>query len=161
MYRFRIAASCFCNLIIDNIKTGKGGGILPLGGDTETLGGHKGYGYGMLTEIFTSIISLGMTSNHCLKDNVDGCCHGFIAIDPNIFGDAKMIRDHLSNFLQELRDSPKAQNKEKIYTHGEKEIIAMEDRLANGIMINDTTMGELYDLCDELSIDCRDYFKYD
>ena len=58
--------------VIGNIKTKNGGGILPLGGDTETLGGHKGYGYGMLTEIFTSIISLGMTSNYCLKDNEIG-----------------------------------------------------------------------------------------
>ncbi|NMA49128.1 MAG: Ldh family oxidoreductase [Tissierellia bacterium] len=143
-------------IVIENIKTERGGGILPLGGATETLGGHKGYGYGMLTEIFSSIISLGMTSNYCLKDNVDGCCHGFIAIDPNMFGDAKQIKNHLSRFLQELRESPKAQNQDHIYTHGEKEIRAMEDRLAYGIMINENTMSELNDLCDELDIDFKD-----
>ena len=148
-------------LTIDNIKAEKGGGILPLGGETECLGGHKGYGYGMLTEIFTSIISLGMTSNHCLKDNVDGCCHGFIVIDPKIFGDAKMIKDHLSNFLQELRDSPKAKNNQRIYTHGEKEINAMEDRLANGIMVNKSTMDELYNICEDLNIDYKGYFGFD
>ncbi len=145
--------------IIDNIKEGRGGGILPLGGDNENLGGHKGYGYGVLTEIFSSIISLGMTSNQCLKGDVDGCCHGFIAIDPNIFGDSKLIKDHLSNFLQELRDSPKAQGQDRIYTHGEKEIIAMKDRLDNGIRINEKTMNELYDLASNLNIDIRAYFK--
>jgi L-2-hydroxycarboxylate dehydrogenase (NAD+) len=147
--------------VIENIKAGKGGGILPLGGDAESLGGHKGYGFGMLTEIFTSIISMGMTSNYCLKDNVDGCSHGFIAIDPNIFGDAKAIKDHLSEFLQELRESPKAEDQDCIYTHGEKEIKSMEDRLANGIMINENTMKELHNLCDDLNIDFQSYFGED
>ncbi|MDY0236284.1 MAG: Ldh family oxidoreductase [Gudongella sp.] len=151
-------ASSDATAIIENINSENGGGILPLGGDTENLGGHKGYGFGMITEIFTSIISLGMTSNYCLKDNIDGCCHGFIAIDPNIFGGAKEIKDHLSKFLQELRESPKAQNQGRIYTHGEKEIEAMEDRLANGIMINENTMSELYELCTELNIDFKVYF---
>ena len=44
--------------ILANIEQKKGGGILPLGGSTELLGGHKGYGYGMLAEIFSSIIGL-------------------------------------------------------------------------------------------------------
>ena len=44
--------------VLKNILAKNGGGILPLGGSSELLGGHKGYGYGMLVEIFTSIISM-------------------------------------------------------------------------------------------------------
>ena len=32
---------------------------MPLGGSTEQLGSHKGYGYGMFCEIFCSILSQG------------------------------------------------------------------------------------------------------
>ena len=40
---------------------------MPLGGSNEMLGSHKGYGYGMICEIFSSILSLGMTSNYCMQ----------------------------------------------------------------------------------------------
>ena len=38
--------------VLANIVAKNGGGIMPLGGSTEKLGSHKGYGYGMLCEIF-------------------------------------------------------------------------------------------------------------
>lgn len=53
--------------VLGNIKAHEGGGIVPLGGDTEQLGGHKGYGYGMLCELFSSILSQGMTSAHTMQ----------------------------------------------------------------------------------------------
>ena len=77
--------------ILSSIEQKKGGGILPLGGATEQLGGHKGYGYGMVAEIFSSILSLGLTSNHTNIGSTGGTCHGFIAINPNLFGDPKEI----------------------------------------------------------------------
>ena len=45
--------------VLKNIVAKNGGGIMPLGGNTETLGSHKGYGYGMLCEIFCSVFSQG------------------------------------------------------------------------------------------------------
>ena len=44
--------------VLANIVAKKGGGIMPLGGNKEVNGSHKGYGYGMLCEIFSSILSL-------------------------------------------------------------------------------------------------------
>ncbi|MGL4789967.1 MAG: Ldh family oxidoreductase [Anaerotignaceae bacterium] len=84
--------------ILENINNKNGGGILPLGGITEQLGGHKGYGYGMIAEIFASILSQGLTSNHTHIGPVSGTCHSFIAINPNLFGDPEAIKAHLSNY---------------------------------------------------------------
>ena len=50
--------------VLTNIVNKNGGGIMPLGGNEEISGSHKGYGYGMICELFSSILSLGMTSNH-------------------------------------------------------------------------------------------------
>ena len=47
--------------MLSNIVAKNGGGIVPLGGSTEQLGGRKGYGYGMIAELFSSILSLGVT----------------------------------------------------------------------------------------------------
>ena len=130
---------------------------MPLGGEFEQSGSHKGYGYGMLCEIFTSILSMGLTSNHTHIGGKGGTCHGFIAIDPKVFGDAEAIKEHLSTLLKELRESPKAEGAERIYTHGEKEVYALEDRLKNGINVNINTVAEMVDLCNYLGMDVESY----
>ncbi len=147
--------------VLSNIVAKKGGGIMPLGGNSEVTGSHKGYGYGMLCEIFSSILSMGVTSNYCCTPEIEGgtgICHGFMAINPAFFGDPKEIRKHFSKYLEELRQSPKAEGRERIYTHGEKEIEAMADRRANGIQVNDNTMREVLELCKYLNMDFASYF---
>lgn len=144
--------------VLSNIVAKNGGGIMPLGGSTEQLGSHKGYGYGMFCEIFASILSMGSTSNHCMIDGKSGICHSFMAINPAFFGDPEAIKKHLSAFLQELREAPKAEGQERIYTHGEKEVAAVADRHKNGIPVNDNTMVEVADLCDYLDLDFAAYF---
>ena len=144
--------------VLANIVAKNGGGIMPLGGSTEKLGSHKGYGYGMLCEIFSSILSMGGTSNYCMTGGRGNICHGFMAINPAFFGDAEAIRKHLSTFLEELRESPKADGQERIYTHGEKEVAAVKDRMENGIPVNDNTMVEVLDLCNYLGLDFGKYF---
>ena len=144
--------------VLANIVAKKGGGIMPLGGSTEQLGSHKGYGYGMLCEIFSSILSMGATSNYCMTGGKGQICHGFMAINPAYFGDPAAIKEHFSKYLQELRDAPKADGQERIYTHGEKEVAAVKRIMENGIPVNDNTMVEVLDLCNYLGMDFGAYF---
>lgn len=143
--------------VLKNIVAKNGGGIVPLGGETEKLGSHKGYGWGMVCEIFCSIFSMGITSNHTHQNGKGGTCHGFMVIDPNIFGSAEDIKEHLSTFLKELRESPKAEGQARIYTHGEKEIEAYRDRMENGIDVNINTVREMVDFCKFAGLDVKDY----
>ena len=132
---------------------------MPLGGSEEALGSHKGYGWGMVAELFSSILSLGVTSDRCCTfPDKTGICHGFAAIDPAIFGDPRAIRAHFSDYLRRLREAPKAKGCDRIYTHGEKEVEAAADRRANGVPVNDGTMVELLDLCNYLKLDFASYF---
>lgn len=144
--------------VLDNIASKAGGGIMPLGGSTEDTGSHKGYGYAMLCEIFSSIVSLGTTSDKTGVGGKGGICHGFVAIDPAIFGDAEAIKAHLSDYLAALRNSPKAEGQARIYTHGEKEVEAEKRLMANGIPVNDNTMVEVYEMCEYLGLDFSKYF---
>ena len=146
--------------VLANIVSKGGGGIMPLGGCEEVSGSHKGYGYGMICEFFSSILSLGVTSDQCCTfSDKTGICHGFMAIDPAIFGDPEKIKQHFSDYLEAVRESPKADGKDRIYTHGEKEILAEKDRRENGIPVNDNTMVELANLCEYLKLDFASYFK--
>ena len=144
--------------VLGNISRHEGGGILPLGGATEVLGGHKGYGNGMIAELFSSILSQGGTSNKCMVGGKSNICHGFMAINPEFFGDPAEIKKHFSQFLQELREAPKAAGQDRIYTHGEKEHESVEKVKAEGIPVLNGTMLEVQDLCNELGLDFKSYF---
>lgn len=131
---------------------------MPLGENEEITGSHKGYGYGMICELFTSILSQGLTSNHTHTDGKGGTCHGFIAIDPAAFGDPEEIKRHFSVFLQELRDAPRAAGKDRIYTHGEKEVLAFERVKAEGVAVDKKTLVEMKQMSEYLGMDFESYF---
>lgn len=144
--------------VLKNIVAKAGGGIVPLGGSQELTGSHKGYGYGMICEIFSSVLSLGMTSNHTHMNGKGGTCHGFAAIDPAVFGDPAEIKQHFSTFLEELRDAPKADGQDVIYTHGEKEVIALQRVDKEGVAVDVKTVIEMKQMSEYLGMDFKSYF---
>ena len=144
--------------VLKNIVAKNGGGIMPLGGSSEVSGSHKGYGWGMVCEFFCSILSQGLTSNKVNQGSKSGTCHGFMAINPAFFGNAEDIKKHFSTFLEELRQSPKAEGQPRIYTHGEKEVAAVADRKANGVPVNENTVVEMIEFAKFVGIDPKDYF---
>ena len=130
--------------VLKNIIGKTGGGILPLGGAGEETSGYKGYGFGMLCEICTGILSGGLTSNHVNRTpGRTNICHFFMAIDYSMFGDRQDLENALSKYLQELRESPKAEGADRIYTHGEKEFLNRKKVLEEGISVNDKTYAEM------------------
>ena len=130
--------------VLSNIISKTGGGILPLGGSGEMTSGYKGYGFAMLCEIATAILSGGTTSNYIYKTpGRANICHCFIALDYGMFGDKAEIEASLSKFLQELKDSDKAQGTDRIYVHGEKEALSRQRVLAEGISLNEKTYTEM------------------
>ncbi len=141
--------------VLSNIINRAGGGILPLGGYGELHSGYKGYGFGMLCEIFTAIMSEGTTSNH--KNDVSDTSHCFWAIDYGIFGDKCEIRQNFSRLLDEIRSAPLAEGADRIYIHGEKELESVDEKMRDGIPVNEKTFGELQLISDDLGIDYVPY----
>ena len=130
--------------VLKNIIAKTGGGILPLGGSGEMTSGYKGYGFAMLCEIATAILSGGTTSNYIYKTpGRANIAHCFIALDHGMFGDKAEIEASLSKYLQEIRDSAKAEGQDRIYIHGEKEAEAKERVLREGVYLNDKTYDEM------------------
>ncbi len=142
----------------DRIGTG---GILPLGGNTETMGGHKGYGFSMICEILCAITSGGTTSNHNVRRENQGAgtCHSFIVIDPKIFGDPETQQQRLSAFLEEVRSAKRADENIPIYTHGEKEMLRYEENIRDGVSVNIKTLDEITSICSDLGIDMSNISK--
>ena len=121
-----------------------GGGILPLGGACKETSGYKGYGFGMICEICTGILAGGLTSNHINRTpGRINTCHFFMAVDYGMFGEKEDLEKGLSKYLEELRQSPKAEGAERIYIHGEKEFESRQKVLAEGVSVNDKTYAEM------------------
>lgn len=130
--------------VLKNIIHKAGGGILPLGGSGEETSGYKGYGFALLCEIATAILAGGTTSNYIYKTpGRSNIAHCFIALDYGMFGDKPEIEARLSRFLEEIRNSKKAQGQERIYIHGEKEAEAHTKVKRQGVCLNGKTYAEM------------------
>ena len=152
------AVNADAGVFVSNRGTGRGG-LLPVGGAGELLSGHKGYGMSMMVEIMTGIFSGGVTSPGVRAvPEKELCCHMFWAVDPAMFeDDPEELFNRLSDFLQMLRDSNKAEGHDRIYTHGEKEFENMEKVKKNGVAMNDATYDEIVKLSKSLGIVAQDY----
>lgn len=146
------------NRVLKNIIGKLGGGIFPLGGFSEETGSHKGYGLGIIVELFTSIVTGGTTSPHVRNSGNADTSFCLMAIDYGIFGDKKEIKDRMSNLLQELRESPKADGHDRIFTHGEKEVESKAQKLRDGVPVNEKTLQELKDIGASQGLNFDDYF---
>lgn len=129
------------------------GGLLPLGGAGKEHSGHKGYALAMIVELMTAVLSGGNTSNFVRRvPKEELCCHMMMAIDYTMFGEKEEIERHLSEYMQQIRDSAKAKGQNRIYTHGEEELSGYEERKKNGIRVNDKTYSELLQVAKEQKV---------
>lgn len=134
-------------------------GLTPLGGVSELTGGHKGFGLGIIVEIFTSILSQGDISSEIDGSNPEvGPCQSFIAIDPDIFGNKEAIIARFSDYLQEIRELPAVTGR-TIYVHGDKEQISYLDAKENGIKIDDVTISEIKSIATRLGVSFKEYLS--
>ena len=141
------------SLMNASILAGERGGILPLGGEGETHGGHKGYGLGIMVEALTGVLAQGMTSPQMCGAHGDHTCHFLLAFDPAMFGDPADIRARMSAYLAALRASEKMPGCARIYTPGEKAFEAMARRLREGVPVEENTLAEVRQIAGELGVE--------
>lgn len=105
-----------------------GGALMPLGG-IDVMRGYKGYGLGMLVDIFSGVLAGALTLANIGKnpEQPAGIGHYFSAIRIDAFRPVEEFKQHMDDMIRELKESPKATGQERIYIPGEKEY-EMEDR---------------------------------
>lgn len=128
------------------------GGHLYLGGEGEILGGHKGYGLGLLVELLCSGLSMGRWSRHTFEGEGSGITHFFAVFRLDLFGEAGEIRKYMDNILTEIRSSERAPGYERIYVHGEKEWENRRCSMENGVALDDVTCEVVRSLAEEFRI---------
>jgi LDH2 family malate/lactate/ureidoglycolate dehydrogenase len=132
--------------------------LCPVGGMGEETGGYKGYGYATVVEILSAALQQGSFMKQLLGyDNtgnkVPYCLgHFFIAIDIESFTDVDSFKRTTGDIMRELRASQKVPGAERIYTCGEKEYIAEQERSTKGVPVNKVLQEQMLTMRNELNL---------
>jgi L-2-hydroxycarboxylate dehydrogenase (NAD+) len=136
--------------------------LLPLGGEGELMGGHKGYGLATVVEIFSAAFQDGAFLCELHDADKDGKPHpsriGHFSLAINIenFVPLANFQNAAGRIVRELRNSWRVPGKERIYTAGEKAALSMQRVMKEGVKIPPGLQKSLRALCDELNITGRD-----
>ena len=135
-------------------------GLTPLGG-TREMSGHKGYGLGLMVEIFCGQLASN-TWSHAIGKSYDstgmsaGTGHAFLAWRIDAFRDPDAFRRDLDDMIAALRASPVAADHEgkRVLIPGDPEAEAEERNRAEGIPVRPEVLEELRELATEIGVTC-------
>lgn len=141
-----------------DLKSRAGAALLPLGGEGESMGGHKGYGLALWVEIFSALLSGAAFATRTYPTNSEGkplpanLGHWFGAWRIDCFRPIAEFKADMDDLQALLRNAPKAQRQKHIYIPGEKEYNAVEQNAREGIPLNDSVWSDLHALGQELGV---------
>ncbi|AEF83407.1 Ldh family oxidoreductase [Leadbettera azotonutricia] len=140
--------------LLDDMLRQKGGGLLPLGGEGESFGGHKGYGLAVMVDILTALCS-GGTFGRSVKDSEitsARVCHFFMALRLDIFRTPEDFKRDMSQLLCELNSLKPATGASRVYYAGQKEHEAEAESNAKGVPLAEGVWETLKKTAKELGI---------
>jgi uncharacterized oxidoreductase len=123
------------------------GSILPMGGSQA----YKGFGLGLMIEIFTGAISGGVCARpvpYAKKGN----CVFMMLIDPAGFGGAEHFQAEVKQLVEYVKSCPRIEGCEEILLPGDPERRLFAKRSAEGIPLDDENWNALAKLGEKLGI---------
>lgn len=132
--------------------------LLPLGGQGEEMGGHKGYGLSPMVEILSAALQGGAFLQSLSGFDAAGkpqhhrLGHFFLALNIESFLSLAEFRRTTGRILRELRASARAPGAQRIYTAGEKGYLREQDRRKEGIPLTSALVQELKAIQRELAL---------
>ncbi len=132
--------------------------LLSVGGLGEATGGYKGYGFTTIVEILSAALAGGPFMKDLSGKAADGSNqmyrlgHFFFVINPEFFMGLDTFKKTAGGICRGLRDSQKAPGAERIYTAGEKEWLAWQERKDKGVPVGETIQKEIIEVRDKLGL---------
>ena len=111
-----------------------------LKGTLSPLAGAKGYGLGLFGAFLSgpligAVLGRSLGAAFQGKPGAGRRGHSFLAVDPAAFGDPAVMRNAVSRYLQEIKDSRKALGVDEIMIPGERGFARRERSLRDGVML--------------------------
>ena len=143
--------------ILKDMRAGKCA-LVSIGGAGEATGGYKGYGFTTIVEILSAALAGGPFLKDLSGKAPDGSNrmyrlgHFFFVINPEFFMGLDTFKKTAGDICRGLRASRKAAGAERIYTAGEKEWLAWQDRKDKGVPVGDSVQKEILEVRDKLGL---------
>ena len=143
--------------ILRSMRAGKCA-LLSIGGPGEETGGYKGYGFTAIVEILSAALAGGPFMKDLSGKDADGnnqmyrLGHFFFVINPEFFMGLDTFKKTAGDICRGLRASKKAPGAERIYTAGEKEWLAWQERKDKGVPVGEAIQREFIALRDECGL---------
>jgi len=145
-------------LVLRNIGDRIGGGLLPLGGTGEELGGHKGYGLALVVDVFSALLSGAAFSDLTYPTDKNGrplpsnIGHFLGAIRVDGFRPLSEFKATMDDLVCRIKGSSKLEGVDRIYIHGEKEFEMSEQRQREGIPLCREVALDLQTIAEDLGL---------
>ena len=123
-----------------------GGAVLP-------FGGHKGYGLNIIADVLTGALSGG----GCTAPDAEYLINNStcIAIDPDPLTDREAYFGEITRYCDWVTDSPPSEPGREVIMPGTFEHRTRAERQSAGILIDDTTWGQIVELAVSLGVETR------
>ena len=140
--------------MIDSLLHRRGGGIQPLGGESEQSGGHKGYGLAVMVDILCSVLC-GAPFGPQVFDTATSSARVsqfFGAIKIGAFRDPAEFRKDMDKMLRDLRLCPPVVGAERVYFAGQKEFECEDEARRLGVPLYQETVASLETLSRQTAV---------
>lgn len=138
-----------------------GGALIPLGSDREH-GSHKGFCLGAWVDIFSAVLS-GANYGPWVPPFVsflsppadpvgDGIGHFFGAMRIDAFRPATEFKSHMDNWINRFRSAKTIDGQDRVIIPGDPERETNEERIKNGIPVNEKVVEDLKSLSEKFGI---------
>jgi len=120
------------------------------GGALLTVGGHKGYGLNVVTDL----LSGGLSGGGCTRPGVTVMANTMtsLAIDPTPFTDRDAYIAEITRYLDWVKGSPPSQPGGEVLLPGEVEHRSRAERLAKGVPLDDASWKQIVDAAGTVGI---------
>jgi len=145
-------------LVVRNVRQRSGGGLLPLGGKGEELGGHKGYGLALMVDILSGVLGGTGYADRVHPKGEEGKVkpgnvgHFFGALLIEAFRPLDEFKANMDDLIRRLKGLAKAEGESRIYIHGEKEWEMEEERGKRGIPLHPQVVTMMKEIAEELNL---------
>ncbi|WHX86984.1 Ldh family oxidoreductase [Bacillus paralicheniformis] len=128
------------------------------GGVVLPFGKHKGYGIGMLIDLFTGVLSGGLYASQVKKQRDDyssvaESSHTFIGIRINLFMELEQFFCRIEDWVALIKSSKRAEGIEEILIPGERELRSYQKKIIEGINLDQKQIAILNNLGRQYNLD--------
>ena len=120
------------------------------GGPLLTVGGHKGSGLSVIVDLLSGALTGGRSSDPddpILRNNMLS-----IYIDPGFYDKEHSIQREIDRFVEWVKASPPMDPSQPVLAPGDIERRNTKSRKANGVPLDDTTIGQLRDAAGSVGV---------